>query len=224
VLAYRLVERPGETLRSVYTVGLVLAATVATLLSAKEGASPSYFLEASALAAIVIGTEGLTPAWSIHRGRTAGVLLVAMMALLVSDARFIRAHGLRLPTTPYCGQPIAERLGHGHGAYVLADGQYLSAVMQAGWTPLVNDSFLQRLLVDHGRMDVRPTVQSIEEGRVEWLVLKRPIAEHQEQVGSVSQKWSPKVLEAMQRGFTLDLADKDRFLFIYRSTKTRPGG
>ena len=88
--------------------------------------------------------------------------------------------------------------------------------MQAGWVPLVNDSFLQRLLVDHGRMDPRPTVKAIDEGEVAYLVLKRPIEEHQQQVGKVSQKWSPAVLEAMKRRFVLDLGREDLFLFIYR--------
>lgn len=224
VVGNRLVERPAGVSKSIYAVGLVIATGVATVLSAKEGAAPSYFLEASALAAIVIGLEGLAPAWSIHRGRTVGVVLVVLAAVLAPEARFIRAHGLRLPTEPYCGQLIAHRLGPGRGEAVLADGQHLSAVMQAGWVPLVNDSFLQRLLVDHGRMDPRPTVEAIEEGRVAWLVLKRPIEEHQQQLGMVSQKWSPVVLEAMRRRFVLDVAREDLLVFIYRLGKPGPQG
>jgi hypothetical protein len=217
----RLVDRPAEWSRSVYAVGLLVATAIATFLSAKEGASPSYFLEASALAAIVIGTEGLWPAWSIHPGRTVAVLLVALAAALAPEMRFIRSHGLRLPTEPYCGKLIADRIGPGQGRLILADGQHLAAVMQAGWVPLLNDSFLQRLLVDHGRMSPQATVQAIDSGRVAWLVLKRPIEEHLEQVGRVSQKWCPAVLAAMKRRFVLDRALSAEFVYIYRPAQDR---
>jgi hypothetical protein len=224
VLSYRLVERPGAVSRTVWGVGFLLATALAASLSIKEGASPNYFLEPSALAAMLIGVEGLGAAWAIHRGRTMAVTLVLLAAVLAPEVRFMRSHGLRLPTTPYCGRLIAQRLGPSDGRYALADGQHICAVMQAGWPLLLNDPFLHRLLIDHGHMSARPTVAAIEQGQVAWLVLKRSIEEHQQQVGRVNQKWSPEVLAAMRRWFVLEMADEDRFLFIYRWAGPRPGG
>jgi hypothetical protein len=224
LIAYRVVERPVAVSRTVWGVGWLLATAVAIGLSVKEGASPNYFLEASALGAMLIGVEGLGAAWAIHRGRTMAVTLVLLAAVIAPEIRSIRSHGLRLPTEPYCGRLIAQRLGPPDGRYALADGQHICAVLQSGWPLLLNDPFLHRLLIDHGHMSARPTVRALEKGQVGWIVLKRSIEEHQQQVGRVNQKWSPEVLAAMRRCFVLELADKDKFLFIYRCAKPRAGG
>jgi len=224
LIGYRLVERPAEVSRTVWGVGWLLATALAAGLSIKEGASPNYFLEASALGAMLIGVEGLGAAWAIHRGRAMAVVLVLLAAIIAPEIRSIRSHGLRLPTAPYCSRLIAQRLGPPDGRYALADGQHICAVLQAGWPLLLNDPFLHRLLIDHGHMSVQPTVKALEEGQVAWIVLKRSIEEHQQQVGRVNQKWSPEVLAAMRRCFVLDLADVDQFLFIYRYAKPHSGG
>lgn len=224
LVGYRLVESPAKVCGSVYAIGFVAAAALAAVLSAKEGAAPLYFLEASALAAIVVGCEGLAAIWSVHRGRAMALVLVLVAVSLAPQVRYLRGRGLNLSTEPYCGRLIAESLGPGRGRLILADGQHVAAVMQAGWTPLLNDSFRLRLQIESGRMRPDAIVRAIDAGQVEFLVLKRPIEEHRQQVGSVSQKWSPEILAAMQRQFALATAWPEQFVFVYRLKRASGGG
>jgi hypothetical protein len=138
------------------------------------------------------------------------------MIVTAPEVMFIRQHGLRLDCEPYCGRWIAERLTPSKTNYVLADGQYIAAVMHAGHTPLVNDSFLMRLLIEKGALSPRGILESIDRGDVEYLVLKRPIEEHQQQIGRVVQKWAPEILDAMQQHYRLVAAREELFVFIYR--------
>ncbi len=219
-LAFLLVKEPRRWAGSVYAVGFPVASLIAGLLACKEGSSASYFLEASAVGAVVAGSEGLAFFWSLHRGRAAVAALLLALVLAAPDYRSIRQHGLRLDRVPYGSRFIASRLKPKPGAYVLADGQYLPAALDNGYVPLMNDPFFFRELSDNGGWKSDGVVRALERGEVEYLFLKRPIESHREQVGSMSQKWPAAILEAMQRYYQLEQSDEDLFAYKHRSRKS----
>ena len=219
-LASVLVKEPRRWAGSVYTVGFPVAALIAGLLACKEGSSPNYFLEATALAAVVAGSEGLALFWSLHRGRAAIAALLLALALAAPEYRSIRQHGLRLDQVPYGSRFIASRLPSKPGALVLADGQYIPAALDNGYVPLINDPFFFRELSDNGGWKPEGVVRALERGEVEYLLLKRPIENHREQVGSMSQKWPAAILDAMQRCYRLEQSDEDLFAYKHRSRKS----
>ncbi len=219
-LAFLLVKEPRRWAGSIYAVGFPLASLIAGLLACKEGSSTSYFLEATALGAVVAGSEGLAFFWSLHRGRAAIAALLLALALAAPEYRYMREHGLRLDRVPYGSRFIASRLEPKPGAYVLADGQYLPAALDNGYVPLINDPFFFRELSDNGGWKPDGVVRALERGEVEYLFLKRPIESHQQQVGSMSQKWPAAILEAMQRCYQLEQSDEDLFVYRHRSRKS----
>ena len=221
VAVWLFVRQPRRALRSVYWIGLPVSLLIASGLSCKEGATASYYLEACALATLLVGQFGLARLWPAHRGRalTAGLLLAGAVA--VPDLQFVRQHGLCLPDSPYGAAMIAKQLQTSPGAYVLADGQHISAVLEAGCRPLVNDSFLFRVLADHGAVSPAAVIQAMEQGRVPLLVLKRTVESHRQQVGTASQKWPAAVVDAMQRYYALEAEGDD--IFIYRRRNAASG-
>jgi hypothetical protein len=207
--------QPGRAMRSVYWIGWITSTLIATALSCKEGSTSSYFLESCALGAVLLGVEGLAPLWSLHRGRALAAGLLVAAALAAPDVQFIRQHGLRLPVLPYGQALIAQRLESGRQGYVLADGQHLAAVLHAGCRPLVNDPFLFRVLVEGGVLSPQTVIGALEQGTVKYLVLKRTVESHREQLGTLSQKWPAAVVEALARYYVLD-ATGGEDIFIYR--------
>jgi hypothetical protein len=215
VIGWRFVQRPSEILGSVYAIGFVLSTLLAALLSCKEGASYAYFFEASVLATMVIGLYGLPAIWSLHEGRALAMAALVALLLAAPEARWLRHRGFQCYTAPYGSSRLSSRLADVTPTYVLADGQYLDAVLQAGLTPLVNDPFLFRQLVDNGGLPPGRVVEAMARGDVKYLVLKRSIAGHRKQLGSISQKWPREVVEAMQEHYVLDTAEGEDW-FVYR--------
>jgi hypothetical protein len=219
-LALLLVKEPRRWAGSVYTVGFPVATLMAGLLACKEGSSLSYFLEASALGAVVAGSEGLAFFWSLQRGRAAMACLFLALVLAAPEYRSIRQHGLRLDRVPYGSRFIASKLESKPGAYVLADGQYIPAALDNGYVPLLSDPFFFRELSDNGGWKADRIVLALQRGEVEYLFLKRPIESHREQVGSMSQKWPPAILDGMQRYYQLDQSGEDLFVYKHRRRKS----
>lgn len=215
VLGWRFVQRPSEVLGSVYAIGFVLSTLMAALLSCKEGASYAYFFEASVLATLVIGLHGLAAIGPLHEGRALAMTALVALILLAPEARWLRHRGFQCYTTPYGSSWITSRLASSTPTYVLADGQYLDAVLRAGLAPLVNDPFLFRQLVGNGGLSPDRIVEAMARGEVQYLVLKRSIAGHRKQLGSISQKWPREVVDAMQEHYVLDMAEGED-LFVYR--------
>jgi hypothetical protein len=85
----------------------------------------------------------------------------------------------------------------------------------------VNDSFLFRVLADHGAVSPAAVIQAMEQGRVPLLVLKRTVESHRQQVGTASQKWPAAVVDAMQRYYALEAEGDD--IFIYRRRNAASG-
>lgn len=215
VIAWRFVQRPSEMFGSVFAIGFVLSVLTASLLSCKEGASYAYYFEATVLGALAIGLYGLAAIWSLHEGRALAMTMLLALLLAAPEARWLRHRGTTLDTVPYGSQRISSRLADAAPAYVLADGQYLDAVLHAGLTPVVNDPFLFRQLVGIGSLSATPVVEAMERGEVPYVVLKRTIKDHRKHLGSISQKWPGELVDAIERLYVLDTAD-GADLFIYR--------
>ena len=173
----------------------------------------SYFLEASALGSLVIGLYGLPALWSLHRGRALAAGALLAMLLAAPELRGLGLQRLDLHATPYGAGLVSARLGPPAGTYVLADGQYLPAVLHAGWTPLLNDPFYFHLQVENGGLKPDLVVQAMERGEVQYLVLKRPIESHLHMVGTLGQKWPPDLLRAMQRRYRLKACGEECFIY-----------
>lgn len=222
-IAWVLLKEPAEATRSVYALGFVLSTLIASLLSCKEGASYAYFFEASVLGAVVVGQYGLAALLSLHRERALLAASLAALILAAPEARFLRHRGFRFDTTPYGSAILSARLARSVPGYVLADGQYIEAVLQAGWRPLVNDPFLLRQMVRNGTLQPAPVLEAMQRGEVKYLVLKRTVARHRAQIGTTSQKWPPEVLHAMERWYVLDqVAGDDLFLYRHRGDRVTP--
>jgi hypothetical protein len=217
VLGWMIVKSPASLCHSVYGLGLITSLLFSAVLSCKEGASYAYHFESSVLAAAVLGLEGLPVLLAMHRQRA--LLLAAVLAgiLAAPEARELRHRGFRFYTSPYASSFLSSRLSHSRPTYVLADGQYLDAVLQEGLTPLINDPFLFRQLVGNGTLKSDKVIEAMEQGKVEYLVLKRTIAMHRKHVGSISQKWPAELLDAMDRGYALEAATEDIFLYRRRT-------
>lgn len=221
VTAWLLVKSPIEVCHSVYCLGFIASTLFAALLSSKEGASYAYFFEASVLGSLVIGLYGLPPVLALDRLRALTIGALLALVLVGPEARSLRHRGLRLDTVAYGSPTVSSRLPRSESGYVLADGQYLDAVLEAGLTPLVNDPFLFRQMVGTDNLEPTKVVEALQRGDVKYLVLKRTLSRHRQQLGKLSQKWPQEVLDAMEQHYVLDMATEE--IYIYRHKSRGPG-
>ena len=221
-LAYLLLREPATAIRSVYCVGFVTSTIIATVISSKEGSSASYFMEPCALASLVIGVHALPLLASMHQRRALAMVVLLALVVVSPDIKHIRQYGREQGFdwrhVPYGSSMLGKRLDESPHAYVLADGHHVPMVLHAGYLPLVNDPFLFRLLVDNGGLDPGRVVRAMRRGEVKGLVLKKTIRRHRREVGGISQKWPPEILDAMQRHYELDARGEN--LFIYKPRRT----
>ena len=81
---------------------------------------------------------------------------------------------------------------------LLADGEWVPSVLESGRLPLVNDPYMLRLLADRKLVPTAPIIDALDTGRVCFLILDRPIAEHRLPEPG---RWPTDVLDAMARNF-----------------------
>lgn len=184
-----------------FEVALVLSTLLAGALACKEGSAPCYFLEASALAALVFGCHGL-PLVAGRRKVFFGGLALLSLALAFPEVQFVREHWHKLRTVAYGQEFVTARMSAGDR--VLADGQHLSAVLTAGARPVLNDPFYFRQMSAGGRISPAMLVDAINQGEIDKLVLKKSIAAHRLEIGKESQRWAESVLDAMEQHFELE--------------------
>jgi len=194
-----------------FEVALVLSTLLAGTLACKEGSAPCYFLEASALAALVFGCHGLPLVARRPKVFLAGLALLSL-ALAFPEVRFVREHWHKLGTVTYGQELVSTHVRAGDR--VLADGQHLSAVLTAGASPVLNDPFYFRQMSDGGRISPSLLVDAITRGEIDKLVFKKSIAAHRLEIGKESQRWAESVLDAMEQHFELEAEMPE--LFIYR--------
>jgi hypothetical protein len=194
------------------------------VLACRDGSGMAYFLEASALASLVIAVHGLRSLFEFQGNDTmtgdvrwrsvavrAGLAILAMV-LAVPGTKTVRERGLTCQSASYGQDFLSAQLESGER--VLADGQHLAGVLAAGAVPVLNDPFYFRQMTEQGRASAEDLARSIERGEIDKLVLRKSIAEHLRDVDVDGQKWPKRVLTAMESRFVLE-SQTDSIL-IYR--------
>jgi len=198
--------------RSFYCLAFTTNLLCASLLVSKVGADANYFLEATALAAVVIGLHGLAPLWTAHPGRAAvvlGAVTLALVAPIISHLGDER--GRRFP---FSGPEFTELAGLQPGSSVLADGEHIDLLVRAGYRPVVNDPLQFWLLAKKGTVRLASVLDALERGDVPYLVLAQPIQWHRQRPAEDSF-WPPEILAAMDRRYRLVSSRGGRYVYAY---------
>ncbi len=210
------VGRPWAVLRSLYTLGFLVSTAIATVLSGRQGSAACYFMEALCLAGLAAGAIALHALVRRHAGRAAWTAALLSVLLALPELQALRRQGRDWSIRPYASALVEAKLHARPGDWVLADGQHLDAALRAGLTPALNDSFFMRLSVEAQRMSPQALLDAMQDGRVGWLILRRPTEEHVAQVGTISQKWPAEVARAMQRLYEPVANGEELFLYHRR--------
>jgi hypothetical protein len=199
---------------SLFALALLTSVAVNLVLSCKEGAAPNYFLEASMLGSIVL-TLTVVPAsedlsrpkvrW-VWMGLGLGLVAPALVLLPFCHGGF---HTRNADSSVVKASSIA-----GEHATVLADSEWIDAVIRQGALPAVNDSFLLFLADRQGSPAVQQLVDEMHSGRIEFMLLANP-PEYYRQCEAT--RWPSSVLQAMQRDYEPVSNDQHAYLYRHRS-------
>ncbi|HEY5312307.1 MAG TPA: glycosyltransferase family 39 protein [Pirellulales bacterium] len=199
---------------SLFALALLTSVGVNVLLSCKEGAALNYFLEASMLGSIVL-TLAVVPAsedLSQPRVRRAwlaiGLVLVApALALLAFDHG---GFGIRNANSSV----VQASLIAGEHTTVLADSEWIDAVLRQGAMPAVNDSFLLSMADRQGSPAVQQLIDEMHRGQIEFVLLANPTEYYRQRE---TTRWPSSVVEAMQRDYEPVSSDQHAYLYRHRS-------
>jgi len=100
---------------------------------------------------------------------------------------------------------------------VLGDGRMIDLVLAAGRQPWLNDSYLYMLLVENGTLDSSPLVERLRDGRIKWLFLRKPLAEHIEAEEHGVRCWPKEAIELFASHY--ELTTKKGGLWVYRHVR-----
>ncbi|MGH9199651.1 MAG: hypothetical protein ACRD2A_00250 [Vicinamibacterales bacterium] len=178
--------------RCQYVVALLVASVIAAAFSGIEGASTNFFLEPSALAAIVIGMYGVGPLWRASPQRTA-LVLWATSAVLIVWAGSAAAGSIRRDRPPLDLSAFRAELPH---TSVFVDWRFLAAARQAGLRPMLNDPFFLTIVVRNGAFKLDPMLEDLRSGRIAGLVLFTSLFEQDDVPG-----WPPELVTAFRSHF-----------------------
>ncbi|MGH9387259.1 MAG: hypothetical protein ACRD2N_23565, partial [Vicinamibacterales bacterium] len=184
--------QPGPLRRCQYVVALLVASVIAAAFSGIEGASTNFFLEPSALAAIIIGIYGVGPLWRASPQRTA-VVLWAASAVLIVWAGSAAAGSIRRDRPPLDLSSFRAELPH---TSVFVDWRFLAAARQAGLRPMLNDPFFLTIVVRNGAFKLDPMLEDLRSGRIAGLVLFTSLFEQDDVPG-----WPPELVTAFRSHF-----------------------
>jgi len=193
-------RKAAKMFRSIYVVAFLTGAAICAVLSSKEGAGSYYFLEPTAMAALVVCRFGLCELrrrGEIH-ARLAMLLIVAIV--LPPSVGMLRREAARAWNRPEAVPAVLRNLDTTSGCSVMADGECVDLALAAGLKLQVNDPFLYRLLVENGSMSVEPLLAAMDRGEVRYLLLvKKP--EDYEKAGKAQKaekRWPEAVLDRMK--------------------------
>jgi hypothetical protein len=201
LLGVMFVRQPRSLTSSLSSLALLTSGLIHLILSAKAGSDLNYYLEATALAVLVLGQHGLAQLWFWHARRTQVLLTGLALALAVPVAVDLNGRQNQPPASPQ--PPVPGCWSHRE---VLADGLFVDALLAAGKQPLVNDPYMFRLLVENGTVPVTPVVNALASGQVGDLVLSSPVEEYLLQTAirpTGGPMWPREVVLAMQQHFVL---------------------
>jgi hypothetical protein len=219
VLVYLLLVDRHQVKASLYASGLLVSAVLSSVLIAKEGSGQNYYLEAAALATVVVALYGFRVLWTIPQ-RWALALLLGLTAF----GTLAGAYSLKLLSRPFAVSPChvwVAVLGERH---ILADGTCMDALATEAKLPVLNDPYLYRMMVENGALDADPLVAAMASGEVAALVLERSVEDHRTSKYLDGQReyrsWATPVVDAMRRYYVLVQREPGFWLYMHRSLVT----
>jgi len=175
--------RGAAVLRSLYCLAFCVSVLIASQLASKVGSDTNYFLEATALAAVVIGLDGLLPLWTSHPRRAGLVLGAVTLALILPTLRHLGDTPDRWRHFLLRDPELSDLVGQKTGKPVLVDGEHIDLLFRAGYRPVVNDPLQFWLLAEKGTVQLASVLDAVQRGDVPYLVLAHPIQWHRERLG-----------------------------------------
>ena len=217
IIAQQVKERGMATAaRSLFCLSFIVSLLISTVLVCREGSHINYFLETCALGSVLIGLFAIPPdaPATNHRRRLAisfffvAIVVPSLIVLLVWPGAFVR----QTAADQLAVKQVLEEAPS--DCQVLADGEWVPSVLDAGRLPLVNDPYMLRVLAERKLLSMEPIIELLDSGRVCYLILDRPIDDHRHPEPG---RWPAEVLDAMERSF-VPIVQRDG-LWIYRHEK-----
>lgn len=215
VVGQLLIASPQRFLRSLYSLGFAVSLAISLVAICKQGAELNYFLETSLLGALAIAVDGVPRLCLPGPRRGLAVMACTAVVLGLPYAREVRHQYLEPAERPeYYGMIENYLADESPEVELLADGRMVDAVLAAGRTPWLNDSYLYMLMVDNGTIDPKPLLDRMRDGRIKWLFLRKDYQDHVEASTRQGNCWPVQVLDAFPRYY--ELVEKGNGLWVYR--------
>lgn len=206
--------RGAAVLRSLTCLAFCTSVLAAGLMGSKVGSDTNYFLEATALSAVVCGLYGLSALLASHPGRTRMVLGAMALALILPTLRHLSDSPDRRRHLLLKDPELSELAGQKPGKVVLADGEQIDSVFSAGCRPVVNDPLQFWILAEKGTAQMTGVLDAVQRGEVQYLVLAHPIQWHRERLGP-DGFWPAPIVDAMERHYRLVSTLGGRYVYAY---------
>lgn len=171
VVAFGFAWWSGALRRCRFALAMAIVWPGAAIMSGVEGASSNFFLEAAALAAIVIGIHGAGALWKRRPALTSLLLWGASAALAMSPvSTMVRVIRDRPPLENFA--PFRDMLPN---SSALVDWRYILAALRSGLHPVVNDPFFMTVASRKHAFPIDRLASEVRSGRVAGLVLHGPM-------------------------------------------------
>ena len=165
----------------------------------RPGSSYSYFLDAAISGSLAIGVL-LLPGREDMRPLTTCVIAALLPSMLAGVPSGL-AELVRFSYDDHDEHAqILQRLSRLNvkpGEYVLSDVIPTADVVEAGFSPVVNDSFQYTLLVRKRRLSAEPLMQLLRERRVPYAVLQNTLDWHK----MVHDYWPSEVIDYLSQNY-----------------------
>jgi hypothetical protein len=215
-------RQAARAARSLYVVAWIASILTCTLLAMKEGSGSYYFMEPTALAALVLCRFGPRELRRPAPSRWKTALAIVALAAAAPPTLAILCTEVGRACDRRAAEPLLpERGNRRDGVCVLADGEYVAKAIAAGCAVSVNDPFLFRLLVDGGSVDPAPLLRAMQKGDVQYLLLKVP-PDFYRTIHKSDRHWPASVLDCMERYYRFDC--KRNGVLIYKARPSGPSG
>lgn len=211
VVALQLIAYPQRFVRSLYSLGFVVSFAISAVISCKQGSEINYFLEPALLASLAVAVDGLPRLSELNARRAVLAMAFLSAVVAVPHLRELKVRYLSPPKHPATFAAVRRILADEPAdVELLADGRAIPMVLETGRQPWLNDPYLYTMLVDNGALDSAPLLERMKDGRIKWLIFRRPVDFHVKYPGC----WPQEVLKMIPRHYTL--ASKAAGLSIYR--------
>jgi hypothetical protein len=200
--------------RSVYVVAFFVGTLIYGVLSAKEGAGFYYFMEPTAMAAIIAARFGVSALERRSPKVFRYVSLGIAAAALCWSAAFFQQQ-----CAAGAGQwkTQVETLKTLGGARVLADCEYVDEALAANLTLTVNEPYCIRTMNDRGMISLTPLLSMMADGEVQYLLLNKTPERHEadDRIRPQEKRWPAAMLDSMKRYYQFDQKCGNMLVFRY---------